>query len=91
MFLFFAFAGTLVANIGATESAGNTTTNDTVGFSPIVLMYVAVSFGFSLMVNVWIFFRVSGGLFSKRPFPSFFPHKDTADTNQQTRQSLSGW
>lgn len=65
MFLFFAFAGTLVANIGATESAAQTTTNATVGFSPIVNLYVAVSFGFSLMVNVWIFFRVSGGLFSK--------------------------
>lgn len=65
MFLFMAFAGTLVANLGASESVANTTTNDTVGFSPLVLMYVAVSFGFSLMVNVWIFFRVSGGLFSK--------------------------
>ena len=71
MFLFFAFAGTLVANMGASESAGNTTTNDTVGFSPLVLMYVAVSFGFSLMVNVWIFFRVSGGLFSQSfPLPT---------------------
>lgn len=64
MFLFFAFAGTLVANIGARESSANTTTNETVGFSPIVNLYVAVAFGFSLMVNVWIFFRVSGGLFS---------------------------
>ncbi|KAK5171333.1 uncharacterized protein LTR77_004477 [Saxophila tyrrhenica] len=64
MFLFFAFAGTLVANIGATESASQTTTNAAVGFSPIVNLYVAVAFGFSLMVNVWIFFRVSGGLFN---------------------------
>jgi aquaporin rerated protein, other eukaryote len=53
MFLFFAFAGTLVANIGAAESVSQTTTNATVGFSPIVNMYVAISFGFSLMVNVW--------------------------------------
>lgn len=63
MFLFFAFAGTQVGNIGATDVA-NTTTNGSTGFSPIVLLYVAISFGFSLMVNVWIFFRVSGGLFS---------------------------
>ncbi len=72
MFLFFAFAGTLVANIGATENANQTTTNATVGFSPIVNLYVAVAFGFSLMVNVWIFFRVSGGLFSK-PLPLPLP------------------
>lgn len=63
MFLFFAFAGTQVANVGARSSA-NTTTNADTGFSPIVLMYIAVSFGFSLMVNVWIFFRISGGLFN---------------------------
>ncbi|TIA60816.1 aquaporin-like protein [Aureobasidium pullulans] len=62
MFLFFAFAGTQVANVGAQDST--TTTNATNGFSPIVLLYTAVSFGFSLMVNVWIFFRISGGLFN---------------------------
>ncbi|CAD0094249.1 unnamed protein product [Aureobasidium vineae] len=61
MFLFFAFAGTQVANIGASST---TTTNATNGFSPLVLLYTAVSFGFSLMVNVWIFFRISGGLFN---------------------------
>ena len=27
-------------------------------------MYISLSFGFSLMVNAWIFFRVSGGLFN---------------------------
>lgn len=64
MFLFFAFAGTQVANVNASSSE-NTTTNQDTGFSPIVLLYIAISFGFSLMVNVWIFFRVSGGLFSK--------------------------
>ncbi|KAI4766408.1 aquaporin-like protein [Aureobasidium sp. EXF-3400] len=62
MFLFFAFAGTQVANIQT--AATTTTTNATNGFSPIVLLYTAVSFGFSLMVNVWIFFRISGGLFN---------------------------
>ncbi|CAD0112326.1 unnamed protein product [Aureobasidium uvarum] len=61
MFLFFAFAGTQVANVGASTT---TTTNATNGFSPLVLLYTSVSFGFSLMVNVWIFFRISGGLFN---------------------------
>lgn len=62
MFLIFAFAGTQVGNIGA--DSASSTTNATTGFSPIVLMYIALSFGFSLMVNVWIFFRISGGLFN---------------------------
>lgn len=42
----------------------NTTTNASNGFSPNVLAYISLAFGFSLMVNVWIFFRVSGGLFN---------------------------
>lgn len=29
-----------------------------------LLLYVAFAFGFSLTVNVWIFYRVSGGLFN---------------------------
>ncbi|KXL48106.1 hypothetical protein M433DRAFT_142127 [Acidomyces richmondensis BFW] len=64
MFLFFAFAGTQVANAGTNDNSANTTTNQSNGFSPIVLLYIALSFGFSLMVNVWIFFRISGGLFN---------------------------
>ena len=66
MFLFFAFAGTQVANINASNpSAAAASTTPTTGeFSPIVLTYVALSFGFSLMVNVWIFYRISGGLFN---------------------------
>ncbi|XPS79707.1 hypothetical protein M3J09_011681 [Ascochyta lentis] len=65
MFLFFAFAGTQVANIGSNASSeSNTTTGEATGFSPTVLLYISVVFGFSLMVNVWIFFRISGGLFN---------------------------
>lgn len=64
LFLFFAFAGTQVANAHSKSPAESTTTNATAGFSPIVMLYISVSFGFSLMVNVWIFFRISGGLFN---------------------------
>jgi aquaporin related protein len=63
MFLFFAFAGTQVANVGG-QTADQSTTNANNGFSPQVLLYIALSFGFSLMVNVWVFFRISGGLFN---------------------------
>jgi aquaporin rerated protein, other eukaryote len=71
MFLFFAFGGTEVANIGSnvnptnsSSSDSNTTTGATTGFNVAVLLYISVAFGFSLMVNVWIFFRISGGLFN---------------------------
>jgi aquaporin related protein len=65
MFLFFAFSGTQVANIGTQDqSDSNTTTGADTGFSPQVLQYIALVFAFSLMVNVWIFFRISGGLFN---------------------------
>lgn len=68
MFLFFAFAGTQVANIkseAATDTTDNkTTTGGATGFNVNVYLYIAVIFGFSLMVNVWVFFRISGGLFN---------------------------
>jgi len=52
-FLWIAFAGTLFANI----PGGNTSLTSDV-------LYISLVFGFSLAVNVWIFFRVSGGLFN---------------------------
>lgn len=55
--------GNQVANIGS-RSAVNSTTGQETGFSPDVLLYIALVFGFSLMVNVWVFFRISGGLFN---------------------------
>ncbi|KAI9702660.1 MAG: hypothetical protein M1820_006166 [Bogoriella megaspora] len=64
LFLFFAFAGSQVANVGAKENANSTASDKIVKVNPVVLLYVSISFGFSLMVNVWIFFRISGGLFN---------------------------
>ncbi|KAI5858507.1 aquaporin [Tricharina praecox] len=57
-FLFMAFAGTSVANIPSPPQSDTTRTD------PEQLMYIALSFGFSLCINVWIFFRISGGLFN---------------------------
>jgi aquaporin related protein len=54
LFLFFAFAATQVAN----NLLGTGSMN--IG----VLLYIALAFGFSLAVNVWIFYRISGGLFN---------------------------
>lgn len=55
LFLFFAFAGTQVAN-----------TNPAPSRAPNIaaLLYIALAFGFSLAVNVWVFFRISGGQFN---------------------------
>lgn len=64
MFLWFAFAGANVANTGAKKSADSNANIADVGSSPIVQIYIAFSFGFSLLVNVWVFYRVSGGLFN---------------------------
>jgi aquaporin related protein len=57
-FLFFAFAGTQVANASSVNSGGPTVPN------PQILSFIALSFGFSLMVNAWVFYRISGGLFN---------------------------
>ncbi|CAO2657224.1 Nn.00g033500.m01.CDS01 [Neocucurbitaria sp. VM-36] len=54
LFLFFAFAATQVANNLLGDRKMDIET----------LMYISLSFGFSLAVNVWIFFRISGGLFN---------------------------
>ena len=58
MFLFFAFAGTQVAN-----SVDGSVPNGT-GSDSSRLLYISLSFGFSLAVNAWVFFRISGGLFN---------------------------
>ncbi|RPB07969.1 aquaporin-like protein [Morchella conica CCBAS932] len=62
LFLFFAFGGTQVAS---TTDVQHGTTSTTMSASDTsILLYIALSFGFSLAVNAWIFFRVSGGLFN---------------------------
>ncbi len=61
LFLFFAFTGTQVAN---SQTQGSTSTTIAQGSNPAQLLYIALCFGFSLAVNAWVFFRISGGLFN---------------------------
>jgi aquaporin related protein len=69
LFLFFAFAATQVANMSTLGATGVSTS---------VALYVSLAFGFSLAVNAWVFFRISGGLFN--PAVSWLPKVDiTAD------------
>lgn len=52
-FLFLALSGTQVANTSPNEE-----------HQLIRLLYISLVFGFSLAVNAWVWFRVSGGLFN---------------------------
>ena len=61
LFLFFAFSGTQVAN---TQTQGQGSTTISQAPNPAQLLYISLCFGFSLAVNVWVFFRISGGLFN---------------------------
>ncbi len=58
LFPFITFSGTQVAFAGSSKFSSD------VGPELIQLLYIALSFGFSLAVNVWLFFRISGGLFN---------------------------
>ncbi|KAF8860120.1 aquaporin-like protein [Acephala macrosclerotiorum] len=67
LFLFFAFAGTQTANINSKAER-----NVASGSADIAaLLYISMSFGLSLMVNAWVFFRISGELFN--PAVNFHP------------------
>jgi len=61
LFLWFALSGAQVANSIPTSSG---LTVAEVGSNPQQLQYISLCFGFSLAVNAWVFFRISGGLFN---------------------------
>lgn len=60
LFLFFAFSATQVANAAA-AGAGTAEGSLTQVPNTSVLLYISLAFGFSLAVNAWVFFRISGG------------------------------
>lgn len=69
MFFFMAFAAAQIANLAASQSiAGDSAAQQKfiMGHKANIetLMYIALGFGFSLAVNAWAFFRISGGLFN---------------------------
>lgn len=70
MFLFFAFAATQVANAAAAAATGGNSgaggEDNSLASAPNAgtLLYIALAFGFSLAVNAWVFFRITGGLFN---------------------------
>jgi len=60
MFLLFALGGTNVVNTAPAQGANATD----LAANPSKIMYIALVFGMSLVVNAWVFFRISGGLFN---------------------------
>jgi aquaporin related protein len=56
LFLFFALGGTQVVNNLPVKPGADGKIQQ--------LLYISLCFGFSLAVNVWVFFRISGGLFN---------------------------
>ena len=73
--LFFAFAGgssgAAASNSWEKQGQAEKTSTKPPGFTPQLLLFIAFSAGFSLVVHCWIFFRVSGGLFN--PMVSYRP------------------
>ena len=61
LFLFFAFSGTQIANTQTTPPKDSRLSQ---AANPAQLLYISLCFGFSLAVNAWAFFRISGGLFN---------------------------
>jgi aquaporin related protein len=53
---------------GGTNATGTFPVNTTPGGRPsnggTTTLYIALAFGFSLLVNAWIYFRISGSLFN---------------------------
>jgi aquaporin related protein len=65
-FLYFGYAGNLMAILQAPYTAPNG------GLASSTDIWIAVSYGFALLVNAWAFYRISGGLFNPAvgsPFP----------------------
>lgn len=61
MFLFMGLAAVQIANL---PQATVTIPGDTAFVNTGSLLFIAFAFGVSLVINVWVFFRVSGALFN---------------------------
>ena len=62
LFLFFAFAGTQVANTPAPP--GTLPNGQPSPPNLVAVIFISLAFGVSLTANVWAFYRVTGGLFN---------------------------
>ena len=58
LFLYFSYAG----NVMAASRASTTGPNG--GMSSETVVFISLAYSLSLLVNVWAFYRISGGLFN---------------------------
>jgi len=66
LFLYFAYAGNLMAaSLASTTTPSGGMTSETV-------IFISLAYSFSLLVNVWAFYRISGGLFNPAVCCPFF-------------------
>ena len=70
MFLFFSFSATQVANAATSDAGSGGDGSLTQAPNTSALLYISLAFGFSLAVNAWVFFRITGGLFNPAVCPS---------------------
>ncbi|KAK4207412.1 aquaporin-1 [Rhypophila decipiens] len=61
LFLYFSYAGNLMAASRASAMAPASVGG---GMSSETVIFIALAYSFSLLVNVWAFYRISGGLFN---------------------------
>ena len=70
LFLFFAFAGTQIANTPSPDDVIEPTNKMLPNLA--ALIFIALAFGGSLTANVWAFYRVTGGAFNPAVGPVVF-------------------
>lgn len=83
-FLFFAFSGTQAAN---NQHQSPDTLASSQNHNVAQILYISLCFGVSLAVNVWVFFRVSEGLFN----PAVRIMKNIHDLSLRTIRWLLEW
>jgi len=87
LFLFFAFSATQVANAATSDAGSGGDGSLTQAPNTSALLYISLAFGFSLAVNAWVFFRITGGLFNPAVCTSFeaIDHQAFQDVNSNSR------
>lgn len=61
LFLYFSYAGNLMA---ASRAPSMAPTSAGGGMSSETVVFISLAYSFSLLVTVWAFYRISGGLFN---------------------------
>lgn len=77
LFLYFAYAGNLMAASRASSFAPNSAGG---GMSSETVIFISLAYSLSLLVAVWAFYRISGGLFN--PAVSLASHSFHASFNK---------